>query len=175
MCGIFGFIGKGACDLTTINQLASLAAERGPDGYGVYIDGSVTKKLKAVPVINERAMVIIGHCRLHTVIGTSSDEAALHPFVKDDVVLVHNGSVPFPSEKFITDSDYLADALRLLDFAWLGNLLKESQNAVVAKKGDSFFIYSSGLPIYIQRSDSGIYFCSKQFGSATKLNGAIEI
>lgn len=96
MCGLWGYAGAAAPDMGRLAMAARLAARRGPDAWGITTETRERRGLGRLPddavqtVAQNR--VVLGHCRLSTVLGTKTT-AACQPLRAGRFVVAHNGCV----------------------------------------------------------------------------------
>ena len=95
MCGLFGFFGARP-EPGVLALAAQHSARRGPDAWGV-LDADGLKRgllrLDASSLSNASGPLIMGHCRLATVLGTGRDLTAVQPLTRDGMAISHNGAV----------------------------------------------------------------------------------
>src|ERR1035437_4627837 len=119
MCGIVGVAGYVAHrEKTVFSNLLGWDIVRGAHATGVAAGRGKTNEihilkramhaydfmdLKAYDPTISHSKILIGHNRFGTVGGNSSRNA--HPFVFDNVVGVHNGTIPYVDRKVLKDHD----------------------------------------------------------------------
>lgn len=176
MCGLFGFSGPGRGDPELLAQLARQAAQRGPDAWGLLADGrrhAQLGRLTAAAVASiPPPRVMLGHCRLATVLGTKRVDCC-QPIVAAGWAITHNGSVR-----------NAGDLARRHGFAWATGVDSEAiahllgvhgdlQAAMAEVDHDGHFavaalhietgrtsLAASGLPLWRLRRPEGAYWCS---------------
>lgn len=187
MCGVFGFVGHKPLDPSMLNMVASRAAERGPDGFGiaykidkqisvVYGDGSLLNSMDSLKCATP-SVAVLGHCRLPT----QGKRSARHPFKCGDGWLVHNGNA-YNIERYghIVDSHCDSEAVaaevsvRRIDSGDdLWDVAKELHGQVpfvVAMLTPSkFAVARNGHPMFFVQRDEGCYFSSRCFGESMML------
>jgi asparagine synthetase B (glutamine-hydrolysing) len=182
MCGLFGFFGRSP-DPDLLALAATLAAKRGPDGWGVLTDVSSERGLGRLPYSLARTIVAhrfaMGHCRLATVLGTKQ-VGACQPLMVGRYVVTHNGTVG-NADALVAEYGYrpatrvdseaipqllhcltgtteqrLNDALELIDHG--GHYAV----AVLDLESGSIHLRAQGIPLWVHRATEGVYWCSIQ-------------
>lgn len=186
MCGIFGFVGRSP-NIDKLQEIGLLAGTRGMHSWGVaYLSdekvhsrigaGLIEKHLGVLKQI--RNNTFIGHCRLGT-IGSFADLENSQPIQIGSIASGHNGNIynyldlaktyNIKLEKTV-DSEIIPQLLsKGVTTHELVNMI-ESPFAicVITPAGVEIMRYS--LPIFVEKTEEGIYFCSRKFGNATKIN-----
>jgi glutamine phosphoribosylpyrophosphate amidotransferase len=195
MCGLFGYLGRGV-NGETIRRLAVLAAQRGPDSWGMYenLDDSTIMvhhdgklDLRFMDQIEGRRLVI-GHCRL----ATSGSLGVIQPIECGKLVIAHNGNFydaarirPTLKEQPNTDCDTEVLGLAIeagchrkgllgSTVSVMANRLKTSPTAILATLGRRVVAFAEDLPLFAAKRPEGTYFCSLAFEGATPIVGAKE-
>lgn len=187
MCGIFGFIGNKQPTGQDLRLVASRAAERGPDGFGVafkesgsvevfYGDGSLLDSMGLLDVtLGSKA--ILGHCRLPT----QGGRAAKHPFKCGDGWLVHNGNVYNPERYGHSFASKCDTEVVAAEVAKRGDVKGETLwNTAAEMHGQVPFVVAylsfqrfaaarQGHPLFFKSTEEGFYFSSRSFDGATML------
>lgn len=187
MCGIFAFIGTKP-DRVMLRLVASRAAERGPDGFGVaavvggrvavtYGDGTLADSINVLDGFAD-AVAVLGHCRLPTQGGRD----AKHPFPCGDGWLVHNGNV-YDAARYgyrtVTecDSEVLACAVAARPSVTAETLLAVAERMhgsvpfVVAFLSPSrLAVARFGHPLFLARREEGFYLSSRSFEGAAMID-----
>lgn len=195
MCGLFGFIGQSA-DVDLVRRLALLAAQRGPDSWGMWIHRQgggeqimvhYHRKLDPKHLDNiDHCDMIIGHCRL----ATSGSIGVIQPLACGSLVIAHNGNFydvdrirpTLPTEpKTDCDSEVLGLAIEagarrtsLLRsvLSVMANRLKCSPTAFLVATTKRLVAFTEGLPLFELRNIEGVYFCSLAVEGSTPIIGA---
>jgi hypothetical protein len=125
MCGLIGFSGTSPFDVEKIKELILANVTRGQDATGMFNQKQVIKKaVNGVEFLADLSIVpenmFIGHCRAGTY-GNKTDDKNAHPFLYDNFVTVHNGTlksafdlakiVNWTSQDWDVDSQILAKAI----------------------------------------------------------------
>ena len=101
MCGLRGYAGARAPDMGRLSSAARLAARRGPDAWGITTETGERRGLGRLRDEDVGAVspsrVVVGHCRLATVIG-SKTAGNCQPLRAGRFVVAHNGTVPNAAE-----------------------------------------------------------------------------
>jgi len=192
MCGIVGAIAKlqrGFIkdDVSMFYQMLVTDSLRGADAtgvWGVYPGGNVLwTKIGGAPhalfdtaeyanwedKMQKRLTVAIGHNRFATSGGGKSDHA--HPFVKDHIIMCHNGAIwnhaeirpDAPADS--VDSECIAHLLaREPDYVKAIESL-EGAYAIVwynAKEKKTYFVHNDERPLFYMECDHTIYLMSEK-------------
>jgi asparagine synthetase B (glutamine-hydrolysing) len=176
MCGLFGFSGPGRGDPELLAQLARQAAQRGPDAWGLWADGRRHASLGRLPAATVAGMpapqVMLGHCRLATVLGTKRVDCC-QPIVAAGWAVTHNGSVRNAGDlarrhRFAwatgVDSEAIAHLLGL--HGDLGRAMAEVDHgghfavAALNMATGAVSLAAQGLPLWRLTRDEGAYWCS---------------
>lgn len=177
MCGLFGYAGERA-DPRFLASLAALARGRGPDAWGIWSDtdglrrGAREIRPYQVARSSRGARVVIGHCRLSTMLGTYGARHA-QPIVASDVVLAHNGNVwNYPDLRARLDLETGCDSEALAaSVRCSGGLLEGYREAkqgvdlgdhyaVVLARGSEVLLDARRQSLYTLEDSSGLYWCS---------------
>jgi asparagine synthetase B (glutamine-hydrolysing) len=160
---------------------ALLAAQRGPDAWGITTETSERRgmgRLSAQHVTGlPPSRVVVGHCRLATVLGTKTPEAC-QPIRAGRFVVAHNGSVPNAAdlvERFGlspttgNDSEVIALLLGVLEGP-ASNRLAEALAQIdhgghyavsVLDTSDSqVLLRARGIPLWRHITQDGMYWAS---------------
>lgn len=177
MCGLFGFIGKSPNN-DILNELGELASKRGPDGWGLYDGKSYSWFLGDYqPQDYTNAKIVLGHCRLHTIIGTSKSLGHLQPMTSPDLILCFNGSVKNYPDTYSSDTRYLHDLISEKGLAKALKISKMNKYSLVYydKLRGEVKAAVSGISLYMGKINGDTYWCSKKFISSKKINGIITL
>ena len=151
MCSICGFLSTNQAPAQLVLGMLEDTKHRGPDGYGICVDGKIkkTKKLQDLDISGD-AKIGLGHARLNIIGG----EDALQPFedCSRGLSLVCNGEVYNYKEiaenlrekhtfKTKSDSEIL---LHLIEELYQGNLLKATKRAMQLVTGMYAFAVTDG-------------------------------
>lgn len=178
MCGLFGFYGNHKPDVDILREIAGLAAKRGCDGWGVVTEFSQQRdlgRLKSLSIAPSR--MVIGHCRLATVLDTKRKECC-QPLHVGRFVVAHNGAVGNVAQ---LRNRYGFDLKTGVDSEAIGHVLTaktgdiatrltetmaevDSPHALVVWDQDtqSLHMRASGMPLYRLITAAGVYWCSIQ-------------
>lgn len=185
MCGLFGFYGVSAPDGRRLAEAAELAARRGPDGWGIVTElteawdlGRLDPRL-ASALADSR--IVIGHCRLATVLGTKRVESC-QPIKVGRFIVAHNGTVPNVTAiadrhgfrlRTGNDSEAIGHLLERHEgtlharLTWaLGEIAHGGHYALAVLDRDSMQIQlrARGIPLWRHVSQEGTYWCSVRPG-----------
>jgi len=186
MCGIVGLVAKRKngffqSDANLFTQMIVADAVRGIDGtgvFGAYHTGSVGwLKVASHPyglLLNKKydswtqAMVrkmdmVVGHNRKATA-GESTPENA-HPFVHENIILVHNGVVRNHKKMADTEVDSHAIAHSIVDKGYKETIAKLDGAFTLVwfdmKSRTLNFVRNSQRPLYLVENDSLLGFASE--------------
>lgn len=181
MCGLFGYYGSHNPDMSRLTGAALLAAKRGPDGWGIVTQMDEFKdlgRLKASVVRDLcRDRVVIGHCRLATVIGTKR-KACCQPLRVGRFVVAHNGTIANADELAArfgfclqtgVDSEiipHLLDIQTGTTFERIASVLDMVDHgghyALTVFDRDTMQVHlrASGIPLWRYVAQEGTYWCS---------------
>lgn len=171
MCGLFGYVGPVA-RIADLGDVALLSARRGPDSWGVYIDGKIERgggRLNAA-VLDFLApgAVILGVARLATILGSGPNIADAQPVYCAGIALAHNGSVYNYAAlrgrfagvlRTTNDSEVLAAAIAAARGPGLAERVRRALSliehrghyALAATDGDEVFICALGQQLFASR------------------------
>lgn len=203
MCGIFGFIDfngdiknrKGVFD-----DLINFSRRRGQDSTGIWLSDKRFEhscilpidshtfvktnefKKKILPFIDD-SKIVLGHCRLATN-GKSDDLKNNQPFIKNGLVLAHNGIIvntsdlieKFKIKKYDSDSRVLMEIiLKLMNeqkltlsksIEYLSKYTSGTLNLIVLDKRESknikIVFASNNGSLYVGKYKSSILFASER-------------
>lgn len=186
MCGLWGFVGPGNADSSVLRATAALAAKRGPDSWGITTETVdqrgmgrlMPQHVDAVPP----SRVVVGHCRLSTVLGTKN-AAACQPIRSGRFVVAHNGSVLNASTivrrmnlRPVTGND--SEVLALLLDSLQGHTAERLSMALdMVDHGDGYalalldlstmdvMLRARGIPLWSFTGSGGTYWCSLKLGT----------
>jgi asparagine synthetase B (glutamine-hydrolysing) len=172
MCGLFGFIGEQP-DNKLLNQLARLACKRGPDGFGYFDGQKISRYLGKYQEQKYTSNIIIGHARLHTIIGTSKDIEFLQPIVLNNLVFTFNGALTAHDGR--SDTEYFCRQISRHGIQKAAELCAISTFAVAfySLKTKRFNLFAKGMELYVSGGESALYYCSKPFAGSELLTGEI--
>lgn len=187
MCGIFGYVGSALPDIDKLKKIAYLGGTRGCHSYGIsYISGGAVKTKKGLGKIPHETVfngveskAIIGHCRLCTIGKPTITDA--QPLSSDGYSVAVNGTIRNYREfekrynlRPMTSND--SEVLLLLSKMFgsieaLGLLRGQSVDpfASMILTNNSFTAFRRKLPLYIEKTDSGLYLCSRKFDNAIEV------
>lgn len=172
MCGLFGFFGSHTPNIALLTLCATLAAKRGPDGWGVVTEFTEKRDLGRLTAQALRdippSRVVIGHCRLATV-PDSRRVSACQPIRVGKYVIAHNGTIAnadeFPlstgndseaiGHALVAANGNLNDALKIVDTGGnyaLSVLNLETMQVCLRAK--------NSIPLWRHVSNEGTYWCS---------------
>lgn len=185
MCGLFGFFGAKLPAPWLVAQIGMLASRRGPDGWGIVTEFDEMRDLGRLtePVLNDLApsRIVLGHCRLATVLGTKRIDAC-QPLRVGRHVVTHNGSVRNSEQLALrhgfelstgNDSEAIAHLLGIGSgslahrLQWAMDQVDSGGHfAVVAldEDGQEVQLLAHGMPLFWLVEDAGMYWCSVQPG-----------
>jgi glutamine phosphoribosylpyrophosphate amidotransferase len=185
MCGLWGFFGSRVPDAGLIEDVATLAARRGPDGWGYVTEFHTRRDVGRIEARHLRGVSIgrhiIGHCRLATVAGTKHAEAS-QPIQVGRHLVAHNGTVENVADvceafgfKLRTgvDSEVIAHLIGRLP-GTLHDRLQATVDtidhgghcalAVMDTDAHAFELIAIGMPLWRLVAQEGIYWCSVRPG-----------
>lgn len=193
MCGLWGFSGPRHADPQRLTVAACLAAMRGPDSWGITTETADRTGMGRLSAQHVAALppsrVVVGHCRLATVLGTKHRQAC-QPIRSGRFVVAHNGTVPNaaaltarfglqPETGNDTEiialllnamdgpaADRLAQALDLVDHGGHYAL------AVLDTSDGQVLLRARGLPLWRHVNDGGTYWASVRPGMEWEPVGA---
>lgn len=181
MCGLFGFYGTQKPDQHTLARIAHLAAKRGCDGWGVVTEfgsqhdlGRLTNKaIRDLPP----SRMVIGHCRLATVLDTKR-RSCCQPIRVGRFLVAHNGTVGNVTELadqygFKLDSGVDSEAIGHVMAAKTGDIatrlaetLAEIDHsghyalAILDADTQSIHLRARNMPLFRLTTPAGVYWCS---------------
>lgn len=194
MCSICGYLSTSRKPAKLVLEMLYKTRHRGPDGYGLYIDGEIKKSNKLEDLTtSKKARICLAHARLKIIGG----DDALQPFTDCNNVfsLICNGEIYNYKEieenlclkhRFKTDSDNEV-LLHLIEELYQGDLLKAVKKALKLITGMYAFAVTDGKeivvardplgqkPVYYCKSDDGVFFCSEKKGLWNLANKRIDI
>lgn len=174
MCGLFGFQSVGgSVDLDTLEEIGALAARRGPDSWGYLSEREHVRRLgrlsRGVLGASGAREFMLGHCRLSTVLGNKTTEAA-QPIVEGDWAVTHNGTIDacwYTGFALRTGNDSEAIAHMLTDnggdvVAALEVAASAGQYAVAIRdqRSGRITLAARGMPLWRATLGGVIYWCS---------------
>jgi glutamine phosphoribosylpyrophosphate amidotransferase len=175
MCGIVACAGRWT--RLELSELMGLAAQRGPDGWGLAAAGwrhTALGRFKPVqmPAAMPTRGAILGHARLATSAHCTS-LAALQPFAVDGIGVAHNGTVPDAAAWAMpwptgNDSEVIAHWLARQGDGWPARLRRLAQRlrtpyavAVLTPAG-AVWLLRRQHPLYVGAGRA----CSRPFAGA---------
>ena len=172
MCGLYGFIGQEP-DNKLLNNLARLACKRGPDGFGYFDGQKISRFLGKYQEQKYTSSIIIGHARLHTIIGTSKDIEFLQPIVSKNLVFTFNGALTAHDGR--SDTEYFCRLISKYGVERAAEMCNASTFAVAfySLKTKRFNLFAKGMDLYVSDEQSALYWCSKPFAGSKLLTGGI--
>jgi predicted glutamine amidotransferase len=151
------------------------SARRGPDAWGVSDRAGPRKGLKRLTrssLAGASGPIIMGHCRLATVLGTGADLTAVQPLGYDGMTVAHNGAVynltalpltlrtPNDSEAWL--AVMLGTAGNLKDrFSAAAEIIEHrGYYALSVYYEGELLLAARNMPLFTLRTDAGLYWSS---------------
>lgn len=177
MCGLFGFVSRGGQkpDGELLDKIAMLASRRGPDSWGYETERGIVRGMGKIPKNSASGAgataFMLGHCRLSTMIGNKTIEAA-QPIEEGGWVITHNGTIEqrwYDGINLRTgnDSEAIAHVINKnnWDVCTALNRISQSGSYAIAirnKETGEITLAAKKIPLWTLVSAGVTYWCSIQ-------------